>query len=83
MLKKIYDETNDDDRRRTKSAVKFDERGEREIGSAEYKWDFSAEKWRKVGLSRTQRTKNGAFDYISIHGQNGKLDFNSLAAGGY
>ena len=61
LLEKIYDEINDDSRRRTKSAVKFDERGECEIGSAEYEWDFSAEEWRKVGLSRTQRTKDGAF----------------------
>ncbi len=74
LLEKIYDEISDDDRRRTKSAVKFDERGEREIGSAEYEWDFSAEKWRKVGLSRTERTKDGAFVYIDIHGQNGKLN---------
>ena len=74
LLEKIYDEISDDDRRRTKSAVKFDERGEREIGSAEYEWDFSAGKWRKVGLSRTQRTKDGAFVYVSVYGQNGKLN---------
>ncbi len=74
LLEKIYDEISDDDRHRTKSAVKFDANGEREIGSAEYEWDFSAEKWRKVGLSRTERTKDGAFVYISIHSQNGKLN---------
>lgn len=68
LLEKIYDEISDDDRRRTKSAVEFDASGEREIGSAEYEWDFSAGKWRKVGLSRTERTKDGAFAYISIHG---------------
>ena len=74
MLEKIYDEISDDDsRRKTKSAVKFDERGEREIGSTEYEWDFGADKWRKIGLSRIERTKDGAFVYISIHGQNGKL----------
>lgn len=74
VLEKIYDEISDDDRHRTKSAVKFGERGEREIGSAEYEWDFSAEKWRKVGLSRTRRTKDGAFVYVSVYGQNGKLN---------
>ena len=74
LLEKIYDEISDDDRRRTKSAVKFDERGEREIGSTEYEWDFSAGKWRKVGLSRTERTKDGAFVYVSVYGQNGKLN---------
>ena len=74
LLEKIYDEISDDDRRRTKSAVKFDERGEREIGSTEYEWDFSAEEWRKVGLSRTERTKDGAFVYVSVYGQNGKLN---------
>lgn len=74
LLEKIYDEISDDDRRRTKSAVKFDASGEREIGSAEYEWDFSAGKWRKVGLSRTERTKDGAFVYVSVYGQNGKLN---------
>ena len=74
VLEKIYDEISDDDRRRTKSAVKFDERGEREIGSTEYEWDFSAGKWRKVGLSRIERTKDGAFVYVSVYGQNGKLN---------
>ena len=74
VLEKIYDEINDDGRRRTKSAVKFDERGEREIGRTEYEWDFGADKWRKVGLSRIERTKDGAFVYVSVHGQNGKLN---------
>ena len=75
LLEKIYDEiSNNDSRRKTKSAVKFDERGEREIGSTEYEWDFSAGKWRKVGLSRTERTKDGAFVYVSVYGQNGKLN---------
>ena len=74
LLEKIYDEISDDDRRKTKSAVKFDASGEREIGSAEYEWDFSAGKWRKVGLSRIERTKDGAFVYVSVYGQNGKLN---------
>ena len=72
-LEKIYDEISDEGRRRTKSIVKFDERGEREIGSTEYEWDFSAEKWRKAGFSKTERTKDGAFVYIDTRGQNGKL----------
>ena len=44
VLEKIYDEISDEGRRRTKSIVKFDERGEREISSVEYDWDFGAEK---------------------------------------
>ena len=63
-LEKIYDEISDEGRRRTKSIVKFDERGELEIGSVEYDWDFGAEKWRKAGFSKTERTKDGAFVYI-------------------
>ena len=73
-LEKIYDEISDDGRRRTKSIVKFDERGEREIGSVEYDWDFGAEKWRKAGFSKTERTKDGAFVFIDTRGQNGKLN---------
>ena len=64
LLEKIYDEISDEGRRRTKSIVKFDERGEREIGSTEYDWDFGAGKWRKAGFSKTERTKDGAFVYI-------------------
>lgn len=63
-LEKIYDEISDEGRRRTKSIVKFDERGELEIGSVEYDWDFGAGKWRKAGFSKTERAKDGAFVYI-------------------
>ena len=74
LLEKIYDEISDEGRRRTKSIVKFDERGEREIGSTEYDWDFIAGKWRKAGISKTERTKDGAFVFIDTRGQNGKLN---------
>jgi len=74
LLEKIYDEISDEGRRRTKSIVKFDERGEREIGSTEYEWDFRAGKWRKAGFSKIERTKDGAFVYIDTRGQNGKLN---------
>ena len=74
LLEKIYDELSDEGRRRTKSIVKFDERGEREIGSTEYDWDFSAGKWRKAGILKTERTKDGAFVFIDTRGQNGKLN---------
>ena len=74
LLEKIYDEISDEGRRRTKSIVKFDERGEREIGSTEYDWDFGAEKWRKAGFSKTERAKDGTFVFIDTRGQNGKLN---------